>query len=328
MRDIFNGFFCRLIYRLRNNLEFCLEVFMDNDYKRKFCLGTVQLGMNYGVNNVLGRQPNTEESFAILDGALKLGVNWYDTASVYGDAEKILGKFSLAEKSILTGNPVHIISKLRPDCEDKREVVLQEVYKSLRCLQTKQLAGYLLHSASDMQRKGIVDGMIYAKEKGLVQKIGVSVYTPEEAMAAVHAGWIDMLQVPYNALDRRLDQIAFFYETRKRGIFVYARSAFLQGLLLMNPEKAESHVNGSGFFVDRFQKIAMKHGFSPREAAFIFCCIHPGVDYVVFGVEQVGQLEENWAVMSRVAEFQACYNTIISDFEKVPPKVLNPILWK
>ena len=43
----------------------------------KFCLGTVQFGMQYGVNNALGRQPTDAEAFAVLDTALSAGVKMF-----------------------------------------------------------------------------------------------------------------------------------------------------------------------------------------------------------------------------------------------------------
>ena len=74
----------------------------------RICMGTVQLGQHYGINNALGRKPNLQESFNLLEKAINSGVNFFDTASAYGDAEIILGKFGINRF------PVKIISKLRP----------------------------------------------------------------------------------------------------------------------------------------------------------------------------------------------------------------------
>ena len=59
----------------------------------KLCLGTVQFGMNYGVNNQIGRQPTWQESFEMLDYALENGIDTIDTARAYGDAEIVLGEY-------------------------------------------------------------------------------------------------------------------------------------------------------------------------------------------------------------------------------------------
>ena len=57
-----------------------------------FSLGTVQLGMDYGINNPQG-MPGREASFKILDTALQLGVNSLDTAVGYGDSERLIGEW-------------------------------------------------------------------------------------------------------------------------------------------------------------------------------------------------------------------------------------------
>src|SRR5438552_1224712 len=104
--------------------------------KSKLVLGTVQLGMNYGVNNTTG-QPNKEEAFSILDTAWEGGVNTFDTAVAYGTSEEVLGEW-LSSRS-LQGS-VHVISKIKNS----------EVGDSLRALGVKKLDGCLLHSADDM----------------------------------------------------------------------------------------------------------------------------------------------------------------------------------
>ena len=174
-------------------------------HKAKLCLGTVQLGMKYGINNAIGRQPTEEESFALLQAAQNNGIDTFDTASVYGNAEVVLGNYNLNSPG-----EVHFISKLKPDCADNPTAVLEEIQNSLRRLKVKQLAGYLLHRATDLKRQSIMDGLAEAKKRGLTEKIGVSIYEPEEAMLAADDKRIDCIQVPYNVLDKRLDQAGFF----------------------------------------------------------------------------------------------------------------------
>ena len=59
----------------------------------ELCLGTVQFGMNYGVNNQIGRQPTWKESFEMLDIAIDRGIDVIDTARAYGEAELVLGEY-------------------------------------------------------------------------------------------------------------------------------------------------------------------------------------------------------------------------------------------
>ena len=87
----------------------------------QLCLGTVQFGMNYGINNQIGRQPTWEESFDMLDYAIENGIDTIDTARAYGETELVLGEY-LRENSRHKSN-VKIISKLRPNCINNRDVM-------------------------------------------------------------------------------------------------------------------------------------------------------------------------------------------------------------
>lgn len=287
---------------------------------RKLALGTVQLGLNYGVNNAIGRQPTEKEAHAVLSSAVAAGIEVFDTAAAYGNAEKVLGSYALPSKN------VRIISKLRPDTEDSVDAVIAQIRESLDRLGAKSLYGYMLHRASDMERPNIMRGLAAAKEMGLTEKIGVSIYEPDEALQAVSLG-IDMVQIPYNALDFRLDESGFFTQAKNNRVEVYARSAFLQGLLLMNPDDAEMRVKGSGTLIAEFQKIVAGYGFSPLEGAMLYSLSHPGIDYVVFGVDTVAQLQENIKIAAKLRGFAACYEKLYGTFKNVPREIIVPSLW-
>ena len=294
------------------------------------CLGTVQFGMKYGVNNELGRQPTREESCAVLQGALDMGIYCFDTARAYGTAETILGDFGLSERRDVYQREVRIISKLRPNCPDDAETVLNEIRASLLRLHAKKLYGYMLHRFSDLFCEGIMQGVAQAKVCGLVDHIGVSVYEPHEAMEALRDGYLDMIQVPYNVLDMRLDQTGFFSLAKEQGVEVYARSAFLQGLLLMEPEQAERKIFGAGVYIRQFQAVAAKHGFTPSEAAFLWSYCHPFIDYLVFGVDTVAQLKENQQIVDKAPKFSSCREELRYVFSNVdlPREIIVPSLWQ
>lgn len=295
----------------------------------KLCLGTVQMGMKYGVNNAMGRQPSMEECFDVLQAAIDKGIDCFDTASAYGNAEKILGQFDLASKSTSLGTSVKVISKLCPNCEDAEDAVLKELQKSLQSLRAKSLYGYMLHRSSDMCRKGIMEGMERVKAEGLVQKIGVSVYEPEEALSALNDIRIDLIQIPCNLLDGRWEKVAFFEQAAKRGIEVHVRSVFLQGLLLMAPEQADAKVHGSGKFVRQFQGIAQSYGFTPKEAAFLSIVCHPGISRMVFGVDSREQLKENCSMLDKADSFRHCREALqeMCQLLEVPRRILMPSMW-
>ena len=287
----------------------------------KLCLGTVQFGMQYGINNALGRQPTEAEVFEILDAALSFGIQMFDTASAYGTSEELLGRYALR------GRGGQIISKLHPAVEDEQRDVLDELQHTLVRLAVPRLYCYMLHRIEDLDDVSIMEAMEDAKERGWTDKIGVSVYSPLDALRVAKDPRIDVIQVPYNVLDQRLDECGFFALAKNRGKEVFARSAFLQGLLLTSPADAEKKVAGSGAYVEHFQTVVREYGYLPQEAAMLFALCHPGISYVVFGVDTSAQLKENVALVSRCHDFLETYHKLHGAFYDVDVNILEPHRW-
>ncbi len=292
-----------------------------NNVQEKLCLGTVQFGLKYGIKNELGRQPNKKEVFRVLQKALEAKIDTFDTASAYGNAEEVLGQFNLVKKGI------HIITKLRPCCPNDEQYVLDEIRESLYRLNASSLTGYMLHEASDMRKSNVWNGLLKAKKLGLIEKIGVSIYNPEEAFEALALPQIDCIQIPYNVLDQRLDRTDFFVQATLENIEIYARSVFLQGLLLMTPDCAEASVHGSGIYIKRIHEIAQSYGFTVKEATMLFGLSHPNIRYVVFGVDTINQLEENIAIAQKNSNFALCREALVAAFDTVPREIIIPSLW-
>lgn len=294
--------------------------------KNKLCLGTVQFGMEYGINNALGRKPKQEECYSILDEAIKNNILCFDTASGYGDAENILGSYEGFKTS-----SVRIISKIRPidiSVECYEDYILNECRQTIEKLSTKKLYGYLFHSANDMYNKNIFDSMLLCKKNGLTDNIGVSVYNPQDALYAVNLEEIDFIQVPYNVLDQRLNQYNFFEIAKSNGKVIFARSAFLQGLLVMDMEDVRKKFPKALKYIIDFENICSKHGFCRKEAAFMFSYLNNNIDYVVFGVDNVEQLKENLQYIDKIDYFDECYKELLRSFNDIEESIVNPCLWK
>lgn len=288
----------------------------------KFCLGTVQFGLNYGIKNELGRQPSEKESFGVLKAAIESGISYFDTASAYGNAEQVLGDFGIGKY------PVHVISKLKPDLQEPlQDNVLLEIRYSLKRLGLSSLYGYMLHRAEDFYKPEIMAGLAQAKELGLIQHIGVSVYEPEDALRVVTDPRIDCVQIPYSVFDQRLDQTDFFELAEQNRVRVFARSAFLQGLLLMESKDVPLNLREAKPLLIKFDEIISQFGFSRTEAAVLFSYQHRGIANMVFGVDTATQLLEDLRIISLSGTFDACRKELSVAFDNVPRKILMPNLW-
>ena len=289
----------------------------------EFCLGTVQMGLKYGIRNEIKRQPSEAESKGLLVQALQSGIKYFDTACSYGKSEEILGDFGLSKHG------GQIITKLPPNLPDEEDAALDSLRDSLRKLRCNSVDGCLLHRMEDFYKERLWNGLSEAKRLGWVRHIGVSVYEPEEAVAAAKSGLVDYIQVPYNVIDQRLDRQEFFHIAHNNGVRVFARSSFLQGLLLMEDCEFPADLQSAKPYVDLFQRVASAYGYNPREAALLYVLSHPGIDFVVFGVDNLRQLKENTDVREKLAGFDACRRALTAVFRgmSVPQNILNPSQW-
>ena len=282
--------------------------------KSRLVLGTAQLGMDYGVNNVRGA-PTKEEVFSILDEAFTGDINTFDTAPAYGSAETVLGEWIQARG---ISEKVHVISKVSGN---------SRIETSLARLHIKRMDGYLLHTPQDLYDEETVASLRAAKETGLTNHIGVSVYNPQDALHAVELD-LDYIQVPYNVLDQRLDRVDFFERAKAKKVTIFARSPFLQGLLLMQPENLPPHLSHARAYLERFIGISHAHGLSQLEAALIFT-LHSRADHIVFGTEAKEQLTEILSIARYADTFASdLIEEMRESFRDVDEAVVNPSIWK
>lgn len=302
-----------------------------NPINKKLVLGTVQLGMKYGMNNNSG-QPTRKESFSILDKALASGIDTFDTAWAYGEAEDVLGEW--IKKRSLAGK-IHVISKMKPhalndypDGTKSSDIVQMELKKSLKRLNVDYLDGYLLHSPHYVYMTHVMDGLRKVKEAGLVKNIGVSVYNEPEALQVVELG-VDYVQVPYNIFDQRLDATNFFKIAKKNKVAVFARSPFLQGLLLMDQSKLPTHLSYLKPYLHSFINLSKEFNLTPLEATLFFVKAECKADHIVFGVDNLEQLVQNIDIFNKPASSKN--NDFIKkakeSFKNINNGAINPSLW-
>lgn len=243
----------------------------------KLGLGSVQFGVAYGISNTSGQTP-AEEVSSILELAQQHGVSLIDTASGYGNAEAVLGMNNL--------DAFQVVSKfLPPNSEISIEVQLQQ---SLQRLQLPQLYGYLAHRPEDvLQHPEQWKTLLKLRAEGFVQKIGFSLNTPDNLAALLAAGMVpDLIQVPYNFVDRRFENA--MQSLHQQGCEIHTRSAFWQGLFFRQPE-------GLPHFFEPIKPILTDLQQLPNLPAALlqFVAQQSFIDRVIIGVENQLQLLQN-----------------------------------
>ena len=296
--------------------------------KNSLCLGTVQFGLDYGINNPNGKPPR-HKSLEMLDYAYKRGIRFFDTAAAYGDAEEILGEFIRTRK--LEGK-IFITSKLLPNIILENEKNIQgivegELKKTLNKLGIKKLYGYYFHTPGYIYNKEIVGALKKCKENGLVNNIGVSIYEEKDAIFAANLP-VDIIQIPYSFLDQRLNKTDFFEIAKKNKVKVFARSAFLQGLVCMREEKIPQQLEKAKEYLKEFDKIISKYSLSRQKAALLFSYNTKNIEHVVFGVDNIDQLKENLDIIEENIDFKKCFDELKDAFINIEKYIIFPSLWK
>lgn len=294
----------------------------------ELCLGTVQFGMKYGINNTLG-QPSEEDVFEMLDTAIENGIRIIDTARAYGTAEIILGNYFASRKS---SESVKIISKLRPNIIEEDEtdicgVVRKECEETLDRLRVKQLNGYLLHTPEYIYQPKIIEALRTLKEEKLVEHIGVSIYELSEGYAALKTEGIDYIQLPYSVLDQRGMQEKFIREAKKAGVAVFTRSAFLQGLFMMEKERIPDYLNHVIPYVEIFEKLLDNYSVNKVDALIQFVRQESEIDYLVFGVDTKEQLLQDISAYQGESLPKELIEELKKAFVDIEKSTIFPSLW-
>jgi hypothetical protein len=285
----------------------------------RLALGTVQFGQPYGIANARGRV-GEEEVRQILDCAREAGIDTLDTAVVYGDAERTLGRIGVAG--------FRVISKVPAVAQETGPVdvwLLQQIEASLGRLGIGRLYGLMLHHPDDLlgpHGPAIVTGLREAVARGWVGKIGVSVYTPQQLATLVDRMPLELVQIPANVFDRRFADSGWLARLAQGGVEVHARSAFLQGLLLMPLADVPPAFAPWLPVLAAWHDWLAERGVGAVEACLSHLRSYPEIERCVVGCDGLDQLREIVACSSALP-LRAPASLDVDD-----PALLNPALWK
>jgi len=281
-------------------------------------LGTWQLGGEWG------RTFSQAEADAILDKAAELGINLIDTAECYGDhlAESLIGNYlSRRDRSkwLVATKFGHRFNKFldRTECYSPREV-RQQLEASLRALRVEAIDLYQFHSGSDPQALNDELWAMLAAEKraGKIRHLGISIPgkgSEAQAQAAPGLG-VEALQVIYNRLDRRPEQL-YFPHARQHRLGILARvplaSGFLSGKYLPGAafpandwrstfaaEKMRQDLAEAG----RIRETEVPAGVPMAQWALAWCLRSPVVSTVIPGCQNPAQVAANAAAAELVGD--------------------------
>lgn len=284
--------------------------------RNRLALGTAQFGLDYGIANSNGKV-SFDTARNIVRSAKSLGVEVIDTAIAYGTSEETLGRIGVESVQVISKLP-----SLPHDVGNVSRWVHDQVEGSLQRLRIPSLAGLMLHRPAELSGpfgRAIFAALRDCQKAGLVGRIGYSIYDPSELDTLFDDYPPDILQAPLNVVDRRLVSSGWLRRLSQAGVLVHSRSAFLQGLLLMEPPSRPAAFGRWRDLWAAWEDYLNRANLSPLEACLAFALSHDQIDKVVVGVNSLEQFNQIATAAERRLSVDAPDSLSSADIDLVDP---------
>ena len=256
------------------------------------CVGTVELGMKYGLySNGEKAIPSQQKSIDLLLESFDNGINFLDTAPAYGNSEEIVGKaIQKWNKKIYLATKIENFSD-KPDKSELRKRIKLSITNSLRNLKVDQIDLLQIHSMNIKDDTYLYTLEILQKylDKEIIGALGATVYEVEEAKAAIQSTLISAIQVQYNLLDQKMaDEV--FSLANNNDIAILSRSTFLKGALTKRMSYLPSTLTELKKLVGKAKLFANEYSESLTSFALKFCISNEQINAVLIGIRNSDEL--------------------------------------
>lgn len=298
-----------------------------------FALGTVELGLDYGINAPgHGGRPAQEDAIRLVHSAIDAGINLIDTARAYGTSEEILGvalKDRRDKVVIATKVATQAAGGVPITGDDLRRHMYASLDQSLAALKTDYVDIWQIHN---VDRAVLNDAEVVAevfdnvRKQGKIRFSGGSFYGTDYPMQALALNLFDVMQITYSVLDQRLvDQ--FFPLATTANVGICARSVLLKGALTERGEHLPQHLHELRMRTRAFRELITlnKLGATPAQVAIAFALAQPAIHAVLIGISTDEELRSNLRSLS-LALSPALLEQIGS-LRLDDPDLLNPGTW-
>lgn len=201
----------------------------------EIAFGGVEIGMPYGIGvNSEADMLSRDQAVELLHEALDKGINFFDTARLYGESESIMGEAFNGKRDqvILSTKCKHFKDSDGniPTYKALANIIETSLEESLRYLRTDYVDAFMLHQADlkILANDDVLSVFTKLKASGKVRAIGASTYTAEETKQAIENGW-DIVQLAFNLMDQQ--QANNFKYAEETGTAIVVRSVLMKGLL-------------------------------------------------------------------------------------------------
>ena len=284
----------------------------------KIALGTANFGQKYGLAGKIIKSDKKIKK--IIQFANNSKIKLIDTSNNYGSSETLLGNNNLKNFKIITKLKISNDEKKSNNLEN---IVFNKVEESLFKLNIKKLYAILLHESDDLKsnkRHKLIKVLKKLKKRNLVSKIGISIYNPKE-LNFIWPFWKpDIVQCPFNILDRRIYESGWLKKLKKNKTEIHVRSIFLQGLLLKNEKSMPRKFKKWKNIFKKWNNYCKKENISKIQGCINFIKSFKKISFVIIGFENIKQVKN---IISYFKNDRKSYTTIACN----DIRLIDPRLW-
>lgn len=263
----------------------------------EIAFGCVELGIPYGIGvNSEKDMLNEEQAVQLLHNAVDSGINFFDTARMYGKSEEILGKAFKDRRSdvVIATKCRHILNPdgSLPPADQLEEMIKTSLYESLETLQTDYVDVFMLHQASDeiLDSELIMTVFDRLKAQGLFKLAGVSTYESKHTKRIIDENVWDLVQVPFNMMDQRHGEM--FKAAAEKGVAIIVRSVLLKGLLSNRGTNLHPALRDVENHIKKYQELLQDTDWNLAALATKFGISFPEVSSVLIGIDRQEYLDQ------------------------------------
>lgn len=286
-------------------------------------LGTVQLGMPYGLGKARGGL-DAAAAEAILDEAWARGLRGLDTARAYGEAEARISRWLSARRP--EPRPF-IVSKFPPLADGEgAEAVARALDASLRELGLGRIDLYLAHRGGDLLRPGVTGTLTNSMAQGKLGAFGASIYSAEEGCELLGVPGLAAFQLPLHLANTEAADRGLLEASARQGVAVFARSVFLQGLLLADPDALDPYFAEAAPALRELEALARHAGTTRAALALAAVRALPAVAAIVVGADGASQIAEILAAHAHPVDRETVAAALAIG-RRFPPGLADPRRW-
>ena len=283
--------------------------------KKKIIIGTAQSDPNYGIIK--------SNNFIKIIKLIKKHKFFLDTAIVYKNSDVFFEKIGQDYDKII--NKIPFIEKNKKF----EKTLIQKLKKIYVHSNSKKLYGILLHDPSiilnSKYRSIILNQIRNLKNKNLLKKFGISVYSVAELNKILKVFTPEIIQLPINIMNQSFLEKNLLQSLKKKKIEIHARSIFLQGILLQNYENIPDYFKNKKPIKKYFEFINIKK-ISPLKFCLKFLSNIKEIDKLVVGFNDPNQLKSFLNCLKKNNKFKMNLNTYNS-FKSKDLKLIDPRKW-